>query len=1733
MKEQKKTSPRKKESKNRNKNTVVGSSASLPSLQNFFRITQKVLAEQPGKPFVIIHWDIDSFKVFNNLYGTESGDKLLSEIARRCALLKKQNPAVVSYGYMGADHFLLCWDGEAFDPDNAWQTISALVQASFPEYTFAVKCGFRSMDSSMEVSAACEQALLALRSIKGRYDVNYVWYDEKMLESRLQEIEITSTMKTALKRGDFVPYFQPQYNHLTGEMIGMEALARWIHPEKGLLSPAVFIPVFERTGFIFEMDKCIWEKACACLRRWMDAGLNPPPLSVNVSRKSLYHPCFIPSLNKVVEQYNIGTDMLHLEITESAYMENKEQLLGIIARLHDLGFLVEMDDFGSGFSSLNFLKDVPVDLIKLDTEFLSMKNGNRGKGGNILSSVIRLAHGINLDIIAEGVEDKNQADLLKSLGCIDMQGYYFARPMTEAQLTDLLRTGKVASRNENRMDTGVDMAVDFLDDTTQSALLFNSFVGGAAILEYRGDTTAILRMNDKFFDVLSVGVEEYRGQQLRVMDSFTPETKAAYKEMLETAIRTGEEAECESCSVNLCSHKEPVWIHNRVRFLARKVDSYLFYLAVENITHKKTLEENNRLLIQRLDKERQMQAEMLDNIPAAVALFRLRDGQMFCDHLSKGAKELLAFGGDFDNAMDILQHMGRLTRQGADGLDEKIKAALNGKPEYIDHDLCICTDGGQERWLNLSASPHYDENGTLRYFGIYTDVTGRKRGEMMGRLREAEYRSVVRQCRKVICRYNLKNRSISMMEESARLMGLSPCVENGPETFIANGNILEESVRDWENVFAAIDAGQEKGHLDELGMRYCDGSVHWHSMQYISVRVDDELLDNVTLAFEDITEEHLQEREKTFEYAAMFKALHRVYPMTIACNLSKNTFYVLENENYIHHNMGRSGTRGNFDELIVKGLDSLPPEDRRLFMKTFSRESLLSRFEAGEDTIELEHHQYDDNGQLHWVKTTVLRIDNPDSDDVLELTMGQCIDRRKADEEQLKAQLNAASDILAINEKDAEIRVAMSKRGRVVCRYDWKGRILTLPKEYAGQHGFPRSFSMAGGRPSADVKKARQRVGMYLGLRKALRRGDLNGQEEISYLDENGKECWERAEFITIFDAERNPVRSLIALEDTTADHQKKPDEDELHFSEHILRLVAEHSGRLVYYLDLERKTIHGLDKDECTKAGLPYIMRTDASFLYRRITVASGDTVDNMMEKIRQGVPRGEMKAQIRGMNNKQHWFDIHYSTIWNEQGQTLGAIISLMDVTQLHRQELAYERYQQSLDGADRQGMFYLEVDLTADQVEHAGGSFLGDSEKEWLDHKSYTRVLELLTQDLFTEENRAQAILTFSRENLLGKFGQESLPEEDWQVIFPKKKVRHWLRIAVELLQDSYTGHIRAFITMNNVTAEKEAFLQVQRRAELDGLTGAYNRASVEVMVNKTLQEMTEGSAALILLDLDELKMINDRYGHQQGDYVLRRLSEILMEHFDSTDMVGRVGGDEFVVFLPRVASEAVLRRSIQSMMDKFLTITLGENGEYQVHCSVGCALTAPGKEDFAGLYRNADLALYHIKRNGKNDYIMFTPEMLEAGFQYQGHREVSLKDNRLFSGEELSSFLSMIAELYPMVLSMNLSRNTIYLMEEGKHINSSLPKYGTLSDFLDSYRKTVPDEDWTKAAEGENHRSQLMNAYRAGKTHLSFVNLQMDDAGQLRTVETNLLMYENTAGEICGFALVRPLEEPGQK
>ena len=263
-----------------------------------------------------------------------------------------------------------------------------------------------------------------------------------MLKELLKEQELISEMEPALAKRQFILYLQPQYDYTTNTMTGAEALVRWKHPEKGLIPPGLFIPIFENNGFICKLDLYVWEEACRLLRKWIDLGLNPVPISVNISRRDIYSQNLVDIFENLIKTYKLDPRMLRLEITESAYMDNPEQLIKVVDDLRDLGFCIEMDDFGSGYSSLNTLKDVPVDVLKLDMKFIMSAtqgtDSEKSKGGHILSSIVRMANWLKLPVIAEGIETGIQADYLKSIGCFYMQGYYFAKPMPVDEYERLL-----------------------------------------------------------------------------------------------------------------------------------------------------------------------------------------------------------------------------------------------------------------------------------------------------------------------------------------------------------------------------------------------------------------------------------------------------------------------------------------------------------------------------------------------------------------------------------------------------------------------------------------------------------------------------------------------------------------------------------------------------------------------------------------------------------------------------------------------------------------------------------------------------------------------------------------------------------------------------------------------------------------------------------------------------------------------------------------------------------------------------------------------------------------------------------------------------------------------------------------------------------------------------------------------------------------------------------------------
>ena len=293
----------------------------------------------------------------------------------------------------------------------------------------------------------CDRAFLVADSIKGRYNQRIGIYDDVLRDKLLREQAITESMETALAEGQFSVYLQPKYWLQNDTMAGAEALARWIHPELGFMNPGEFIPLFEKNGFITKLDRYVWEQTCKKLQQWRQEGYPDIAVSVNVSRADVYQEDLPATMSSLVAQYGIEPRQLHLELTESAYTENPNQIIAVVDELRNRGFVIEMDDFGSGYSSLNMLNQVHFDILKLDMKFIQTETAKPGEM-SIMRFVVNLAKWLNLSTVAEGVETKAQLERLRDVGCDYAQGYYFSRPLPVQEFEKLLAAEKKRLEDE-------------------------------------------------------------------------------------------------------------------------------------------------------------------------------------------------------------------------------------------------------------------------------------------------------------------------------------------------------------------------------------------------------------------------------------------------------------------------------------------------------------------------------------------------------------------------------------------------------------------------------------------------------------------------------------------------------------------------------------------------------------------------------------------------------------------------------------------------------------------------------------------------------------------------------------------------------------------------------------------------------------------------------------------------------------------------------------------------------------------------------------------------------------------------------------------------------------------------------------------------------------------------------------------------------------------------------------
>ena len=531
------------------------------SKNKFFSASKALLKANPDKQFAFLRLDIDRFKLINSFFGTAYGDRLLKHVAKRIRDFAKTTECC-TFGRIDADVFGIFtpYQGKEETVKQIEQAVENMKKLSASYNIMIVYGVYVVTDRSLPISFMCDRAALAAKTVKGHYMKSYAFYDDKMRLSIENEQNIINEMSDALENNEFVPYYQPKYDVKTNKPVGVEALARWIHPTKGFISPGVFIPIFEKNGFISKLDFYIWECVCKQLKEWKDSGVPLFPVSVNVSRVNLYNPNLSKIIIELTKKYDVEPKYFNIEITESVYTDDNVMIDDITSQLRNNGFTILMDDFGSGYSSLNVLKDVQVDMLKMDMMFM-FKAKYDGRAETIISSVIRMAKWLNIPVIAEGVDKAEQVEFLKSVGCDYIQGFYFSKPLPVAEYEKLISDQEEQPVPEN--GTSVN---DLLWGKSGGLLAYiDSIDQPATIYECFPDGTVVMVCSNKAF-LQKYGYDSSVYGKLNVMNCIDSECKEKFKSSVNKAIESKDRAECVLSMHEINGRKH--WFKTHLRFVS-------------------------------------------------------------------------------------------------------------------------------------------------------------------------------------------------------------------------------------------------------------------------------------------------------------------------------------------------------------------------------------------------------------------------------------------------------------------------------------------------------------------------------------------------------------------------------------------------------------------------------------------------------------------------------------------------------------------------------------------------------------------------------------------------------------------------------------------------------------------------------------------------------------------------------------------------------------------------------------------------------------------------------------------------------------------------------------------------------------------------------------------------------------------------------------------------------------
>ncbi len=489
---------------------------------DFFCLAQERVGQLQG-PWCFVDVEIEHFKLFSDWFGTETGQFLLTRLASRLKRTAEQYQGLA--GYRGSNHFCLLLPYDRPMLEALHQDLHVIIKTMSGMEGFAPVFGLCAVEDPNEnILDVYNRAAIATEELLATGRGKHIQvYNSAAFQKNAAEYQMVNEFLQALENGQITFWLQPQCS-LTGSLVvGAESLVRWEKPDGSKVPPAVFVPVLEKYDVVTRMDRYIWEAVCKWLRSWIERGHEPVPVSVNVSRLDIINLDVPAHFAALREQYMLPPGCIKIEITESAYVDDIDKVRSTIARLREIGFMVLMDDFGSGYSSLNMLRDLNVDVIKLDAQFLQTNSNEEQKTISILESIISMTKNLSTPVIVEGVETGEQVQFLNDLGCPYIQGFYFHRPMPVEEFEKLIADESRVDRSGFVVNANQQMQVrEFLDENIYSDSMLNNILGPVAFYQRHGDSIDITRYNEQFFELVGIDHQEFTQRICDIQRFFYP-----------------------------------------------------------------------------------------------------------------------------------------------------------------------------------------------------------------------------------------------------------------------------------------------------------------------------------------------------------------------------------------------------------------------------------------------------------------------------------------------------------------------------------------------------------------------------------------------------------------------------------------------------------------------------------------------------------------------------------------------------------------------------------------------------------------------------------------------------------------------------------------------------------------------------------------------------------------------------------------------------------------------------------------------------------------------------------------------------------------------------------------------------------------------------------------------------------------------------------------------------------